>query len=158
MTAVAVAALSTTACNSTKNIHRMAGDQRVESGIESRKYQDSETKYYAIVVGEHGDEMEARSIAVAEASLAFAAKSEAITNAALKIMSSNTMDDKVGERNIEAVRSVLNKAVINNMLLEEDALYMNQEKGTYKYRAAYSVDVEEIIKKVQDVVAYSNQQ
>lgn len=140
------AVLTITACNSTKSLHKIVGDQRVDTGIESKKYLDNGKKYYAIVVGEHGDEMEARLIATNEASLVFTAKNQAITDAVMKVVSESDMTNRSGERKLNSVRSVSNTAIVNNMVLEEDALFMNRDNGTYKYRAVFSVDIDEIIK------------
>ena len=40
-----------------KNINKITGYEEVKTGMEARKYQDVEGEtYYALVVGEHGDE------------------------------------------------------------------------------------------------------
>jgi len=155
MTAVATALTIALQSCGPKDVHRIAGDIAVETGFEASKYKDTDNEYYAIVLGEHGDEMEARSIAMAEASLQFAAKSEAITDAAMKQIAGSNMGNRAGEKNLEAIRTVLNKAVVNNMRIVKDKLFMNPDKGTYKYRVLLVIDVDDVIKNVREDIAYT---
>jgi hypothetical protein len=129
-----------------KNIHKMSGDKRIETGIESRKYQDNDNEYFAIVVGEHGDEGEARRLAIVNASIEFATKAEAMVNSAVKQDATQSMNNKVGQLDIEAKRTIITKAATNNMVLVEDALYYNEDQRVYKYRAVYKLDVNKILK------------
>jgi hypothetical protein len=129
-----------------KNIHKMSGDKRIETGIESRKYQDNNNEYFAIVVGEHGDEGEARRLSIVNASIEFATKAEAMVNSAVKQDATQSMNNKVGQLDIEAKRTIITKAATNNMVLVEDALYYNEDQRVYKYRAVYKLDVNKILK------------
>jgi hypothetical protein len=129
-----------------KNIHKMSGDKRIETGIESRKYQDNNNEYFAIVVGEHGDEGEARRLSIVNASIEFATKAEAMVNSAVKQDATQSMNNKVGQLDIEAKRTIITKAATNNMVLVEDALYYNEDQQVYKYRAVYKLDVKKILK------------
>jgi hypothetical protein len=129
-----------------KNIHKMSGDKRIETGIESRKYQDNDNEYYAIVLGEHGDEGEARRLSVVNASIEFATKAEAMVNSAVKQDASQSINNKIGQLDIEAKRTIITKAATNNMTLVEDALYYNEDQRIYKYRAVYKLDIEKIVK------------
>lgn len=124
----------------------MSGDKRIETGIESRKYQDNNNEYFAIVVGEHGDEGEARRLSIVNASIEFATKAEAMVNSAVKQDATQSMNNKVGQLDIEAKRTIITKAATNNMVLVEDALYYNEDQQVYKYRAVYKLDVKKILK------------
>jgi hypothetical protein len=132
----------------TKNIHKMQGDKKIDTGIEARKYQDvpGET-YYVIVLGEHGDEMIARRYAIANAAIEFGKKAQTMITALYESESSQTLKDKVGKLNNEEQASALSKASANDMILEEDQLYYNEDQGgLYKYRAVYKVEFDNIIR------------
>ena len=61
--------------------------------------------------------------------------------------SSQTLKDKVGRLNNEEQASALSKASANDMILEEDQLYYNEDQGgLYKYRAVYKVEFDNIIR------------
>lgn len=139
------AVLALTSCR-TKNIHKIAGDVLVEHGFEKSKWQDTDEVFYAVSIGEHGDEMEAYQIAQAEAALLIASKAEAITDAAIKFISSSEISTRFGKKSTEALRTVFNKAVVNNMKVVKDATYMNEEKNTYKVRMVVEVNLEDLIK------------
>ena len=138
------AVLALTSCR-TKNIHKIAGDVLVEHGFEKSKWQDTDEVFYAVSIGEHGDEMEAYQIAQAEAALLIASKAEAITDAAIKFISSSEISTRFAKA-LEALRTVFNKAVVNNMKVVKDATYMNEEKNTYKVRMVVEVNLEDLIK------------
>ena len=132
----------------TKNIHKMQGDKKIDTGIEARKYQDVDGEtYYAIVLGEHGDEMTARSYAVRLAQAEFGKKAQAMVTALFESESSQTLKDKLGRLSNEEQVSVMSKAAVSDIILEEDQLYYNEDRGgLYKYRAAYKIDFDNIIR------------
>ena len=131
----------------TKNIHKMQGDKKIDTGIEARKYQDvpGET-YYVIVLGEHGDEMIARRYAIANAAIEFGKKAQQMVNALFEREISQTLRNKVGNLNNDEKASALTQAATNYMVLEEDQLYYNQDQGLYKYRAVYKLEMDKIEK------------
>lgn len=132
-----------------KNLNKMMGYQEVKTGMEARKYQDVEGEtYYAIVVGEHGDEGTAKRYAISQASIEFAKKAQNMVEAAYKQETGQSMRNKVGSLDIEERNTVISSACTNNMLLEEDKLYYNQDTRVYQYRAVYKVSLEDIVKKV----------
>ncbi len=130
----------------TKKIDKITGYQEVKTNMEARKYKDIEgEKYYVIVVGEHGDEGTAKRYAMSLASIEFSKKATTITEAAYKIATDNSLRDKVGGLDQDERNTAISKACVNNMILEEDKLFYNQETGVYKYRAVYYVSLENIV-------------
>ena len=132
-----------------KNINKITGFQEVKTGMEARKYQDVEGEtYYAIVVGEHGDEGTAKRYAISQASVEFAKKAQNMVEAAFKQETGQSMRNKVGSLEIEERNTVISSACTNNMILEEDKLFYNQDTRVYQYRAVYKVSLDDIVKKV----------
>lgn len=130
----------------TKKIDKITGYQEVKTNMEARKYKDIEgEKYYVIVVGEHGDEGTAKRYAMSLASIEFSKKATTITEAAYKIATDNSLRDKVGGLDQDERNTAISKACVNNMILEEDKLFYNQETRVYKYRAVYYVSLENIV-------------
>ena len=130
----------------TKKIDKITGYQEVKTNMEDRKYKDIEgEKYYVIVVGEHGDEGTAKRYAMSLASIEFSKKATTITEAAYKIATDNSLRDKVGGLDQDERNTAISKACVNNMILEEDKLFYNQETRVYKYRAVYYVSLENIV-------------
>mgnify|MGYP005651095819 CR=1 FL=1 len=130
----------------TKKIDKITGYQEVKTNMEARKYKDIEgEKYYVIVVGEHGDEGTAKRYARSLASIEFSKKATTITEAAYKIATDNSLRDKVGGLDQDERNTAISKACVNNMILEEDKLFYNQETRVYKYRAVYYVSLENIV-------------
>ena len=85
-----------------KNINKITGYEEVSTGMESRKYRDVEGEtYYAIVVGEHGDEGTAKRYAISQASVEFGKKAEAMVEAAFKQETGQSMRNKVGKLEID---------------------------------------------------------
>ena len=131
----------------TKNIHKMQGDKKIDTGIEARKYQDVEGElYYVNVLGEHGDEMAARTLALNIAGIEFGKKAQQMVNALFEREISQTLRNKVGNLNNDEKASALTQAATNYMVLEEDQLYYNQDQGLYKYRAVYKLEMDKIEK------------
>ena len=136
-----------------KNVHSMQGDTKVETGIESRKYKDVEGElYYVIVLGEHGDEMAARTLALNIAGIEFGKKAQQMVTALFEREISQTLRNKVGNLNNDEQASALTKAATNYMVLEEDQLYYNQDQGLYKYRAVYKLEMDKIEKFLNESV------
>tara|TARA_B100000586_G_C20096247_1_gene422613 strand:+ start:264 stop:740 length:477 start_codon:yes stop_codon:yes gene_type:complete len=134
-----------------QNINKMTGYEEVETGMEARKYKDIEGEtYYAIVVGEHGDEGTAKRYAISQASVEFGKKAEAMIEAAFKQETGQSMRNKVGTLDIEERNTVISRACTNDMIMVEDKLYYNQDTRIYQYRAVYRVKLENIVKKVLD--------
>ena len=132
-----------------KNINKITGFQEVKTGMEARKYQDVEGEtYYAIVVGEHGDEGTAKRYAISQASVEFAKKAQNMVEAAFKQETGQSMRNKVGSLEIEERNTVISSACTNNMILEEDKLFYNQDTRVFQYRAVYKVSLDDIVKKV----------
>lgn len=142
---IIVLILVLTSCG-TKKIDKITGYQEVKTNMEARKYKDIEgEKYYVIVVGEHGDEGTAKRYAMSLASIEFSKKATTITEAAYKIATDNSLRDKVGGLDQDERNTAISKACVNNMILEEDKLFYNQETRVYKYRAVYYVSLENIV-------------
>jgi len=134
-----------------QNINKMTGYEEVSTGMEARKYKDIEGEtYYAIVVGEHGDEGTAKRYAISQASVEFGKKAEAMIEAAFKQETGQSMRNKVGTLDIEERNTVISRACTNDMIMVEDKLYYNQDTRIYQYRAVYRVKLENIVKKVLD--------
>jgi hypothetical protein len=132
-----------------KNINKITGYEEVRTGMEARKYQDIEGEtYYAIVVGEHGDEGTAKRYAISQASVEFGKKAEAMVEAAFKQETGQSMRNKMGTLDIDERNTVITRACTNNMIMIEDKLFYNQETQIYQYRAVYKVELENIIKRV----------
>lgn len=132
-----------------KNINKITGYEEVRTGMEARKYQDVEGEtYYAIVVGEHGDEGTAKRYAISQASVEFGKKAEAMVEAAFKQETGQSMRNKMGTLDIDERNTVITRACTNNMIMIEDKLFYNQETQIYQYRAVYKVELENIVKRV----------
>jgi len=132
-----------------KNINKITGYEEVKTGMEARKYQDVEGEtYYALVVGEHGDEGTAKRYAISQASVEFGKKSEAMVEAAFKQETGQSMRNKMGSLDIDERNTVITRACTNNMTMMEDKLFYNQETRIYQYRARHKVDLENIVKRV----------
>ena len=134
-----------------KNINKITGYEEVRTGMESRKYQDIEGEtYYAIVVGEHGDEGTAKRYAISQASVEFGKKAESMVEAAFKQETGQSMRNKVGTLDIDERNTVITRACQNDMVLIDDKLYYNRDTRVYQYRAVYRVKLENIVKRVLD--------
>ena len=67
----------------TKDINKITGYQKVDTGMEARKYQDKEGEvYYVNVLGEHGDEGTARRYCIQNAAREFGSGTGTSTAAA----------------------------------------------------------------------------
>ena len=145
---IAVFFISLFACKA-KNINKITGYEEVRTGMESRKYKDVEGEtYYAIVVGEHGDEGTSKRYAISQASVEFGKKAEAMVEAAFKQETGQSMRNKIGKLDIDERNTVISRACTNDMVMVEDKLYYNQDTRIYQYRAVYKVELENIVKKV----------
>ena len=68
--------------------------------FKTKKFKDSNDVFYAIVVGEHGDEMEAKNLALSEARLQFTTKGSSMVESAVKKDGTRSMNDRVGSLDV----------------------------------------------------------
>ena len=147
---VALIALFLMSCKA-KDINKITGYQKVDTGMEARKYQDKEGEvYYVNVLGEHGDEGTARRYCIQNAAREFGLKANQMIEAANNLESGASLRDKVGKLSVKEKSTAVSRVVTNDMVLEEDQLFYNPDTQVYQYRAVYSVQLDKVVKRLLD--------
>jgi hypothetical protein len=135
-------------CKAKKDINKEMGYTVVESKIDKRKYQDSNSEYFAITTGQHGDQNVAERTALANAQVLFTSKMETMVQSMTEIGESSSLKNTFGKLNIEAKRTLLTKAVATESRLVDDELSYREFNGRieYKYTGVYKIDLDDIIR------------
>ena len=95
-------------CGSLKN-KDITGEKEIKQVFKTKQFKDSNDVFYAIVVGEHGDEMEAKNLALAEARLQFTTKGTSMVESAVKKAGTRSMNDRIGSLDVITKNVVISK-------------------------------------------------
>ena len=137
-------------CGSLKN-KDITGEKEIKQVFKTKQFKDSNDVFYAIVVGEHGDEMEAKNLALAEARLQFTTKGSSMVESAVKKDGTRSMNDRIGSLDLETKSLVISKAVSSYMYEVDSKLFYSEIRGTYIYRAVYKIETDNIISLLKQV-------
>ena len=148
--AVVTISLLVHSCGSLKN-KDITGEKEIKQVFKTKQFKDSNDVFYAIVVGEHGDEMEAKNLALSEARLQFTTKGSSMVESAVKKDGTRSMNDRVGSLDVETKNVVISKAVSSYMNEVDSKLFYSEERGTYIYRAVYKIETDNIISLLNQV-------
>lgn len=137
-------------CGSLKN-KDITGEKEIKQVFKTKQFKDSNDVFYAIVVGEHGDEMQAKDFALVAARSQFTTKGSSMVESAVKKDGTRSMNDRIGSLDLETKSLVISKAVSSYMNEVDSKLFYSEIRGTYIYRAVYKIETDNIISLLKQV-------
>jgi hypothetical protein len=136
-------------CGSLKH-KDITGSTKVKQVFSTKKYRDTEDVSYVIVSGEHGDEMEAKVLALANARLMFSNKATSLVNSAVIKEGSRELSNRAGTLNEKTKSAIISKAIQSYMYEVESELYYSEGRGTYTYWQVFKIDIDKIVSLLKD--------